>query len=165
MSRPSDHPSQASACGRSSRIGRLAIIAAISLQGLMRHHSQRSRYTGPMPAVRLRIHVNEAPMLWLNHATPMAPSHRRKRKGRPGRQFNEHYTTSAYDRAIERACRRAGIPHWAPNQLRHNAGTRIRAECGIEASRIILGHASAVTSELYAEADREKAKEIMDRLG
>ena len=54
---------------------------------------------------------------------------------------------------------------WSPNQLRHNAGTRIRAAYGIEAARVILGHSSAVTSEIYAEIDRDKAKEIMNKLG
>jgi site-specific recombinase XerC len=54
---------------------------------------------------------------------------------------------------------------WHPNQLRHNAATRIRSACGIEAARIILGHSSAVTSEIYAEIDQEKAREIMSKLG
>jgi integrase len=49
--------------------------------------------------------------------------------------------------------------------LRHAAATRIRAEYGIEAARIILGHSSAVTSEIYAEIDREKAKQIAAHLG
>jgi len=30
---------------------------------------------------------------------------------------------------------------------------------------VILGHSSAVTSEIYAEIDRDKAKEIMNKLG
>ena len=54
---------------------------------------------------------------------------------------------------------------WHPNQLRHTAATRIRAAYGIELARIILGHSSAVTSEIYAEIDREKAKEVMGRMG
>jgi site-specific recombinase XerD len=54
---------------------------------------------------------------------------------------------------------------WHPNQLRHTAATRIRASYGIELARIILGHSSAVTSEIYAEIDREKAKEVMGKLG
>ncbi len=45
------------------------------------------------------------------------------------------------------------------------AGTKIRAAYGIEAARVILGHASVGTSEIYAEIDREKAKEIMKKLG
>lgn len=70
-----------------------------------------------------------------------------------------------YDHAIARACVKAGVPVWSPNQLRHTAATRIRAAYGIEAARIILGHASAVTSEIYAEIDREKAREIAGRMG
>jgi len=54
---------------------------------------------------------------------------------------------------------------WHPNQLRHTAATRIRAAYGIELARIILGHSSAVTSEIYAEIDREKAKKIMGKMG
>ena len=54
---------------------------------------------------------------------------------------------------------------WHPNQLRHTAATRIRAAYGIELARIILGHSSAVTSEIYAEIDREKAKEVMAKMG
>lgn len=67
--------------------------------------------------------------------------------------------------AITRACERAGVPSWAPSQLRHNAATRIRAAYGIEAARIILGHSSAATSEVYAEADEERAREIMGKIG
>ena len=48
---------------------------------------------------------------------------------------------------------------WHPNQLRHTAATRIRAAYGIELARIILGRSSAVTSEIYADIDREKADE------
>ena len=54
---------------------------------------------------------------------------------------------------------------WYPNQLRHTAGTRIRAAYGIELARIILGHSSLVTSAIYAEIDREKAKDVMGKMG
>ena len=100
-----------------------------------------------------------------NRKTPRSPRHRSRRKSNPKRAPGEVYTTLAYGHAITRACEKAGVPAWAPNQLRHNAATRIRAAYGIEAARIILGHSSAVTSEIYAEVDREKAKEIMRKLG
>lgn len=101
-----------------------------------------------------------------NRKTPKSPSHEnRRRKRNPQRAPGNWYTTHAYDHAIRRACERAGVPTWTPNQLRHNAATRIRAVYGIEAARIILGHSSAVTSEIYAETDKQKAREIMDRLG
>ena len=100
-----------------------------------------------------------------NRRTHESPSHREKRKGLPGDQYSDRYSTNSFDQAIERACERAGVPKWSPGRLRHNAATRIRAVYGIEAARIILGHASAVTSEIYAEVDREKAHEIVTKMG
>jgi len=101
-----------------------------------------------------------------NRKTPMSPSHRkRKRRPNPNRAPGDRYNTGAYDHAIERACERAEIPNWTPNQLRHAAGTRIRSAYGIEIARIILGHSSAVTSEIYAEIDREKVRAILGRIG
>jgi len=120
---------------------------------------------------------------------------RRQRKPHPKRQAGDRYTNLAYGRAVRRACEAAfGMPQelrriskkldpderdrlaqlaaewrkvhcWHPNQLRHTAATRIRAAYGIEAARIILGHSSAVTSEIYAEIDCERAKGIMGKIG
>ena len=98
--------------------------------------------------------------------TPVPPNRRNgKPKANPKRRPGEVYTTSTYDNAISRACERAEAPTWSPNQLRHLAGTKIRAAYGIEAARIILGHSSMKMSEVYAEIDQEKAKEIMKKLG
>lgn len=54
---------------------------------------------------------------------------------------------------------------WHPHQLRHNAATFLRREYGIEAARVVLGHASAAVTELYAELDRAKAAKIMGEVG
>jgi integrase len=54
---------------------------------------------------------------------------------------------------------------WHPHQLRHNAATHLRKEFGIEVARIILGHRSASVTEIYAELDDEKAKDVMQRIG
>jgi integrase len=54
---------------------------------------------------------------------------------------------------------------WHPNQLRHTAGTKIRKEYGLEAARVILGHRSTQTSEIYAEIDQMKAEQIMAEVG
>ena len=75
------------------------------------------------------------------------------------------YSNDSYRRAIARACEEAGVASWHPNQLRHNAATAIRSEYGIEAARVILGHSSVETSEIYAERDETKAAEIMRQLG
>lgn len=57
------------------------------------------------------------------------------------------------------------VPKWFSNQLRHSAGTRLRKEVGLEAARVVLGHARAAVTEIYAEVDHEAAREIMKRLG
>lgn len=54
---------------------------------------------------------------------------------------------------------------WHPHQLRHNAATNLRKEHGVELARIILGHTTAFTTEIYAEADRAQAMEVMGRVG
>ena len=101
-----------------------------------------------------------------NRKTKVFPcEQKRKPKINPKRKPGEHYTTVTYGGAIKRACKAAGIPAWAPNRLRHNAATNIRREFGIEAARTVLGHSSAVTSEIYAEMDFDSARAIMAKIG
>lgn len=98
--------------------------------------------------------------------TPMTPSQaKRKPKPNPKRPPRTRYDKNAYGQAIGRACKKAGVPHWHPNQLRHNAATRIRQQFGIEAARILLGHKTAFTTEIYAEADRDQAMAVVARIG
>ena len=96
----------------------------------------------------------------------MTPSQRkRKPKARPKRKPREYYDCGTYGRAIKRACEKAAVPCWHPHQLRHNAATHLRKEYGIEAARVVLGHRSALVTEIYAEIDRTKAAEVMERVG
>ncbi len=101
--------------------------------------------------------------------TPLRGSHRRaaarKRKPHPKWQPAEHYTTASYRRAIQRACVKAGVPSWHPNQLRHNRATELRRQYGIEVARVVLGHRSAATTEIYTEADRQRAASVMGEVG
>jgi len=155
-----------------------------------RPHSHKAEHHNKERVVYLGPHAQEVIKLWIksdlcgylfspreartwyyaqrakNRKTPLPPGQRkRRRKPNPKRAPGNRYLTRAYDHAIERACERAGVPSWTPNQLRHNAATRIRAAYGIEAARIILGHSSCATSEIYAEIDREKAREIVAKIG
>ena len=54
---------------------------------------------------------------------------------------------------------------WHPHQLRHNAATRLRKQCGLEAARVVLGHRSAAVAEVYAAIDQDKARQIMAEVG
>jgi len=108
-----------------------------------------------------------------NRKTPIYPSELRarekaklsRRKRRPKRPKREHYDTDSYRRAINYGfarARKAGtpIPHWHPHQLRHNRGTEIRKKFGIEAAQVVLGHARADVTEVYAEKNLELAIRI-----
>jgi len=76
-----------------------------------------------------------------------------------------NYKVMSYCRAVLRACRRAGVAEWSPGQLRHGAGTRVRARYGLEAAQVILGHAKADVTQLYAETSRTLAKEVSRKAG
>ena len=104
-----------------------------------------------------------------DRVTPMKPSDGRRMSERgertDGRIVGESYTVSSLRRAVRRACRDAGIPHWTPHQLRHAAATRIRQEAGVEAASLALGHSNLATTEIYAEASKERTRQIMRDLG
>lgn len=54
---------------------------------------------------------------------------------------------------------------WSPNQLRHSTGTEIRREFGVEGAQVVLGHARADVTQVYAERDQKLAMDIMRRCG
>lgn len=54
---------------------------------------------------------------------------------------------------------------WSPNQLRHTAATEIRKQFGLEAAQVILGHAAADVTQVYAERDLDKAREVARQCG
>lgn len=54
---------------------------------------------------------------------------------------------------------------WSPNQLRHTAATKIRRDFGLEAAQVILGHAAANVTQIYAERDSNKAREVAKAVG
>jgi integrase len=75
------------------------------------------------------------------------------------------YTRHSYRVAIQRACRRAGVPAWSPRQLRHTRATMIRHEFGLEAAKAVLGHTDTKVTEIYAERDLELAARVMREIG
>ena len=76
----------------------------------------------------------------------------------------ESYDRCSFRHAIQRAAIRAGVPPWSPNQLRHAAATEIRSKLGLDAAQAILGHASARTTEIYAEIASDAALVAADAL-
>ena len=96
----------------------------------------------------------------------MTPSQvARKPKGRKRSLLQPHYSVCSYRRAVKRGCAKAGLPAWSPNQLRHSRLTEVRAKFGLEASRVVGGHREVVTTQLYAEEDRNLARQVMAEMG
>lgn len=79
--------------------------------------------------------------------------------------IGREWRTTAYARAIVRHCQENGITPWAPNRLRHNAATRLRASHGLDVAQLVLGHASANTTEIYAALDLAKARKVIEKVG
>lgn len=93
------------------------------------------------------------------------PSEQSRRVADPGAGHGRRYSPTSYRNAVSRAAERAGLPPWSPNRLRHSAATAVRARFGLEAAQAMLGHSKADTTEIYAERDMAKAREIMASIG
>lgn len=98
--------------------------------------------------------------------SPRTPSQSaRKPKADRTRPPGQRYTKDGYCKAIYRACKSAGVESWSPNQLRHSRATLLRKLYGIEAARLVLGHADAGMTQQYAERDFDAAAKIMMEIG
>jgi integrase len=96
---------------------------------------------------------------------PVQPSQADRRKDHPARPPGDHYTASSYAHAVAKACRKGGLPHWHPTQLRHAAAGLIDAVAGIEDTSKVLGHTSPNTTLVYLERDLDRVAEVMEKLG
>lgn len=115
--------------------------------------------------------------------TPMSCGNKpgSNRKSQPAWSAGERYTTHSYGRAITRACDKAfpapddikgdelakwqSDHRWTPHRLRHSAATEIRSKFGLEEAQIILGHAQASVTQVYAERDLAKGLEVAAKIG
>ncbi len=103
----------------------------------------------------------------LNRKTPKGQGNSpgSNRKPSPQRQPGQRYSVDSYRRAIHRVCKSQDIPHWSPNQLRHQHATEVRKQFGLEAAQIALGHSTANVTQIYAERDLGKGVEVAKLIG
>ncbi|MCZ6792183.1 MAG: site-specific integrase [Planctomycetota bacterium] len=103
----------------------------------------------------------------LERKTPLSCGNRpgSNREERPRKTPGEHYTSGTFGQAVADACKKAGVPHWHPHQIRHLAKNALEKKYGIEVARIILGHKTLNTTILYGEVEEEKAKQVVARIG
>ena len=88
-----------------------------------------------------------------------------QRKAEPKRAPGPRYTVAAYGYAIRRACAKHGLEAWAPNQLRHTFATAVRQSHGLEAAQVLLGHARADVTQVYAERNHRLAISVAALIG
>jgi len=102
-----------------------------------------------------------------NRSTPLSCGNRpgTNRRRKPKRKPRARYDRDSYRRAIHRACDQAKVERWSPNRLRHSAGTEIRRRYGLEAAQVVLGHAKADVTQVYAERDIELARRVIREVG
>ncbi len=140
------------------------------------HHGHcREIYLGPRAQVVLRpfLRPTLTEYLFSPREAKRAPARTHRRPGqqetkrKTQRRVRDVYDVASYRRAIARACKTVGIdPPWSPNRLRHNAATRFRREYGIDVAQTILGHQlGSSVSEVYAEANTRRAREIVAQVG
>jgi integrase len=91
------------------------------------------------------------------------------RKRHPKRTPGDRYDTGSYAKAVTYACMAAfgddKSKHWRPHRLRHTFATTIRREHGLTEAQVLLGHAEVSTTQVYAEADEQKAVQVIARIG
>ena len=97
--------------------------------------------------------------------TPLNPNRKARKAGpRRRRAPGDRYDTHGYRRAVTRACRKANVPTWSPNRLRHSRATELRPY-GLDLAKTILGHAKVETTQIYAEKDVLAAMQLVARIG
>lgn len=75
------------------------------------------------------------------------------------------YSTATYRTGIRRVLERHGLPLWCPLQLRHLRLSEIRRLHGAEAAQVVAMHQNLSTSEIYAERNLARSREIMGEIG
>ncbi len=135
---------------------------------------RRTICLGPHAQEALRPYLSRALTAWcfspreaVTQRNAARELHRHQAVAEPitGRRVGDQWTTQSYGRAIAYACEEAAVPRWSPNQLRHNALSRIRRQFGREAARLVGGHTDARVTDVYTEQEWQRVREIAEEVG
>jgi integrase len=86
------------------------------------------------------------------------------RKEHPMIKARDHYDHHTFRRACRRACVRAVVDPFVPYDLRRSMATRARATLGKEAAKVLLGHSSTSTTEIYLLEEVQEAMKVAKAL-
>ena len=76
----------------------------------------------------------------------------------------EEYTPRSLRVALRRACKRAGVERFTPYDLRRTVATRVSAKLGKEAAKLLLGHVSTSTTDIYLLRETQESMEVAKQL-
>ncbi len=103
--------------------------------------------------------------LRLRRKTKVQPSQVCRKKPQPKRVLRECYTAAAYARRISLICKKHGIPHWFPYQIRHLVAETAQAQHGsIEHVCALLGD-DVESAKIYAQRNLTLAKKLAKERG
>lgn len=107
-----------------------------------------------------------------NRKTPMNEGNKpgSNKRATPMVKPGKHYTKDSYRKALWKAQEAAGIKktsplYFHPHQLRHTAGTNVRAVYDLDTSKALLGHSHVDATQIYAELDLGKAIKAAREIG
>jgi integrase len=113
-----------------------------------------------------------------NRKSKVQPSQQDRRGPKRTKKPGSVYTTDSYRQAIhygvaklnrarakEDEPRKPPIEPFHPNQIRHLAADEINREFDPNTARVILGHRSVRTTEIYMRQDWDKAAEAIEKIG
>jgi integrase len=75
-----------------------------------------------------------------------------------------HRTPVSANRALRRACERAGIPVLPWHALRHTFGTRAAPEGDIRTVQEFMGHSSVAVTQRYSHVSDDRMRSLVDRV-
>lgn len=137
------------------------------LKPLLRHDEPEHYVFSPRQAQAERNAAKRAV-----RKTRVQPSQVCRAKKNPRKTAGDRYCTRSYYRAvtygIEAAIGANALAQdvrWHPHQLRHNYGTRIRRERGLDAARALMGHRTLAQADEYAELDAALAGRVAAEVG
>ena len=139
----------------------LAAKAQAIIGPRMRHADPMKPIFKPADAIReardRRFALRETPMNQGNRAGTNRQMH-------PMIKPREGYDSNSLAHAVGRSCKRAGVERFTPYDLRRTAATRVRAMLSKEDARLLLGHVSTDTTEIYLLDEVQEAIKLAKRM-
>lgn len=97
--------------------------------------------------------------------TKIRPSETKQREERRQGTHSGIYTPTSYRQAVKRACERAGVQPFTPNQVRHSAVTWVSETIADhDAAQLLAGHSHAATTEIYRDATTGRLLELASKV-